>query len=279
MQKEYQNDTVKGTNKKRRTIIIIVVSIVCLVSICLIANSIFLCAGRKCNRRKVAGGDMCVLHTCQHPDCFSSKSSEYTYCITHRHLLCDAMYCDGFAESYAHDFCKEHECTVLTCKEQKEEPSDYCSLHGCDFAGCTKRAGGYPETRYCSEHQPLKSSQVFEYPKIEFSLNSVGGINFKFEADHIAGKEIKYIRFPVYLYNAVGDSIKAKYGKSSHIDVEIIGPIYSYINYKDLIGYAENCEKIAIRDMTIVYADNTIQRVAFNYSYSRSSGRMSILYD
>lgn len=129
MQKEAENGNEQGKKQKRTVIIISVVAIVCLVAVCVLADQVLLCRFRGCIRPQVAGGGMCVIHTCEYPDCHHSKSADEIYCMVHEFLRCDVWYCDNFAESDYHYFCKEHECAEPSCKREKGIMSDYCSLH------------------------------------------------------------------------------------------------------------------------------------------------------
>lgn len=104
--------------------------------------------------------------------------------------------------------------------------------------------------------------------KFGFSLNSAGGIVFSFEAKNSTGKEIKYVRFSVYLYNAVGDLIQDEIKRTTSVDVEIIGPIADKKTVslnREIIGYADDCAKIEIKDITIEYSDGSDETGKFNY--------------
>lgn len=187
------------------------------------------CSRNGCNNPRLSGSDYCVEHTCKYPDCTFAASDGYCYMHTCKYTLCENRICEG---------------------------SDYCSIHKCERDGCKNQKA--PGSDYCSNHQ-INMRTRLKVTSFWFLLNSAGGIQFHFEAENISGKEIKYINFPIYMYNSVGDSIKSDFGESK-IDVEIVGVIKPYSNAKingDVIGYCERASKIIVNNVTITYMDGT----------------------
>lgn len=194
------------------------------------------CKFSGCNNTKQEGSKYCSYHTCKEDDCTSYKSKNDSYCYTHE---------------------KAHACTETGCDRTKLNGGEYCYEHTCIESGCyNKRTYG---SSYCKEHQIDMSKKLGN--EFYFRVNSAGGIELIFFAKNNSGKEIKYIRFNVDLYNAVGDKIKDEIKNTSSVYVEITGPIANgeSANYKDIIGYNENCAKIAITEVTLVYMDGTSQ--------------------
>ncbi|WP_310605628.1 zinc-ribbon domain-containing protein [Anaerosporobacter sp.] len=203
--------------------------------------------GSSCGKFKIDGSDYCEDHTCNEEECTSSKSVDKDYCTTHE---------------------EEHKCVAAGCKNVRSG-GKYCYEHTCAEAGCGKRTKD--GSKYCSDHHVDIVKTIGN--NFGFTLNSVGGIELYFEAQNNNWNEIKYIRFYVDLYNAVGDKIKDSIKNTSSVYVEITGPIgiSESVVYKDIIGYNSNCAKIAISEVTIVYTDGTSRTGAYGYSAKKSS--------
>lgn len=218
------------SSKKPLLIITILFVIAIAIGIGVAIYSASTCSLSSCNNPRTSGSDYCVEHTCKYPDCtFCAGSDDYCYIHTCKYALCDNRVCEGS------EYCSTHKCERDGCNNQKVIGSDYCSSHQIDM-----------RTR-------LKVNTF------SFSLNSAGGIRLHFEAENISGKEIKYINFPIYMYNSVGDSIKSDFGESK-IDVEIVGVIKPNSNAKingDVIGYCERATKILVNNVTVTYMDGT----------------------
>lgn len=141
----------------------------------------------------------------------------------------------------------------------------------CPACGATKteksKAFGHSYVhRVCQncDYTPL-SRFVFSW-----GLNSVGGINTRVWVTNTSSQRIKYLRFYVYMSNAVGDSLKDDIKHKSTIYVECIGYFEIGVEtkaYDGIIGYCENCARITIKEITIVYEDSSQETIANNYYY------------
>lgn len=189
----------------------------------------------KCDNLKIDGGEYCKSHTCKEYGCKQQKSYSGSYCYTHE---------------------AEYACAEEDCDNYKMSGGEFCYSHTCDESGC------YNEivygTKYCKEHQ-VYMWVLLELKNFDFYVNSAGGIEMNFWAKNKNKKEIKYIRFYVDLYNAVGDRIEDEIKDTTSVYVEITGPVKygDTIKFEDIIGYNDNCGRIEIGDITIVYMDGT----------------------
>ena len=198
-------------------------------------------------------------------DCANKKAEGTNYCYSH---LCDYTGCT-LSKGYNSNYCYEHKCSYSFCDSLVVIGGKYCCTHTCDADGCFNQAT--MNSPNCSEHQINMRTRLCS-PSMWFSLNSAGGIEFNFNASNNSGKTIKYVRFNVYLKNAVGDSIQEELSDKYYAAVEIIGPIDSGGTVKmsgKIIGYCENLARIDIRDVTIVYTDSTSETGSYNYYYSK----------
>lgn len=227
----------------------IVLGVVAVVVILIIIIASIVESGRceyykDCSNKKVDGSDYCRAHLCEYPDCTMSKG-------------------------YSSDYCYSHRCSYTSCTSCVVTGSDYCNSHTCDANGCYEQVVN--DSPYCSEHQ-IDMRDRLGWPTMSFSLNSAGGIKFSFSATNNSGKTIKYVRFNVYLKNAVGDSIREDITNDYYAEVEIIGPIDTgdkATMSSEIIGYCDNLAQIDIRNITIVYTDGTSETGLYNYYYSK----------
>lgn len=194
------------------------------------------CKFSSCDEEKETGKDYCYYHACREDGCTSSKSRGDTYCFYHE---------------------KEHACTYSGCDNSKVSGGEYCSEHTCDEAGCYNKVGY--NSSYCTDHQVDMRKKLGN--EFSFSVNSAGGIELNFRAKNNSGKEIKYIRFDVEFRNAVGDKIQDEITDDYSVSVEVVGPIENgkSAKFEDIIGYNDNCARIDIDEVTIVYKDGTSQ--------------------
>lgn len=228
----------KLTIKKPILILIILFSIALISGIGILIYNNSICSFSSCNNLCSQGSPYCYKHTCRYPGCTFGTFSNYCDDHTCKYTFCNNGICDDS------EYCYEHKCVHDGCKNKKGIGSDYCINHQVDM------------------RNRLKVNTFW------FSLNSVGGIKLHFEAENISGKEIKYINFPIYLYNAVGDSIESDFGESK-IDVEIVGVIHPKRDAKidgDIIGYCERVTKLVINNVTITYTDGTQESGHLGYS-------------
>lgn len=194
------------------------------------------CTFGSCDEYKVEGSEYCKEHTCKEDGCTSSKSKYDSYCRTHE---------------------TEHACAYSGCESYKVDGGEYCYSHTCNESGCYKQKGYGSD--YCTAHQVDMRKKLGN--EFSFRVNSAGGIELNFRAKNNSGKEIKYIRFDVEFRNAVGDKIQDEITDDYSVSVEVVGPIKSgkSANFEDIIGYNDNCARIDINEVTIIYTDGTSQ--------------------
>ena len=206
------------------------------------------CESGDCKQSKIDGSNYCYSHTCKMEDCTLSKSKYNDFCYVH--LI-------------------EFECTVDDCSNYKIEGTDYCIEHKCVKDNCKNQRYGFSD--YCATHQ-VDMRKRLTNSSFSFDLNSAGGIEFNFQAKNSTGRKIKYVRFDVYLKNAVGDSIKDEISRQYSVPVEIVGPVEAGKNvgiWDEIIGYHDDCARIDINDITIVYSDGITETGKFNYYYEK----------
>lgn len=217
-----------------------IVGIVAVVLIIIIAvassNSAKRCEFSGCDNLKQEGSKYCSDHTCQEDGCTLSKTKRDKYCYTHE---------------------KEHTCSYSGCDNYKLDGGEYCYEHTCEESGCYNQKGYGSD--YCTDHQVDMRKKLGN--EFSFSVNSAGGIKLNFRAKNNSGKEIKYIRFDVEFRNAVGDKIQDEITDKYSVSVEVVGPIASgkSANFEDIIGYNDNCARIDINEVTLIYTDGTSQ--------------------
>ena len=247
--KEQNSDSVENEPKIRMNfrLIAIAIGVIAVFAILLsVINESRRCSFSSCENIKAENSKYCREHTCKYEGCYSSKTKNDTYCYHHELELC----------------CSEDDCDGL-----KVDGGEYCYSHTCKNSSCLEAR--FWDTDYCLEHQ-ISMREKLTNSSFYFSLNSAGGIVFSFSATNSTGKEIKYVRFEVELYNAVGDRAYDEIKNTSTVDVEIIGPVKAGKKVslsKEIIGYCDNCAKIQINDITIVYTDGTSETGSFNYYY------------
>ncbi len=80
------------------------------------------------------------------------------------------------------------------------------------------------------------------------------------------------MRFEVELRNAVGDLVKDEIKNTTSVSVEIVGPVKSgsKVNMSnEIIGYCDDCARIDIDDITIVYTNGASEEGRFGYYYEK----------
>lgn len=207
---------------------------------------------KKCKNYKVKGGDYCHIHTCELDGCVAVKDSTKKYCPAHE---------------------REYQCQFFDCENDRIQEGGFCVIHTCEELGCYNGNGFGENPEYCLKHQTDTKVDMRERLEcnFSFSLNSAGGIELTFNDKNISGKEIKYIKFYVDLYNAVEDKVKDEITGESSVFVNITGPIKAgrQADYERVIGYNDDCAIIVIREVTIEYMDGTTETGSYNYRYER----------
>lgn len=214
-----------------------IVAVIIVIIIAVVASkSAKKCEFGSCDNLKQKGSKYCSDHICQEEGCTLSKTKYNKYCYTHQ---------------------KEHACSYYGCDNYKLDGGEYCYEHTCEESGCYNQKGYSSD--YCTEHQVDMRKKLGN--EFSFRVNSAGGVELDFRAKNNSGKEIKYIRFDVEFRNAVGDKIQDEITDKYSVSVEVVGPISSgeSANFKDIIGYNDNCARIDIDEVTIIYMDGTSQ--------------------
>lgn len=231
-------------NKPKYGIWLGIGAVVLIFIIALASSSASKCDFSSCDEEKEANSDYCYYHTCREEGCGLSKSRGDTYCYLHE---------------------KEHQCIVDSCENSKYGDSEYCSDHKCAKTGCTNKSNWSGD--YCDEHTVDMRTRL-DMKTFNFSLNSAGGIELDFRATNKSGKEIKYVRFDITMQNAVGDRLTDDIKGDYTIPVEIIGPVKAgkevYMS-DELVGYCDNCARIDVNDVTIIYTDGTSETGRLGY--------------
>lgn len=236
-------------NKKTKRIVFGII-IFLLISIIVIIALINMNICNVCDNKTVEGSNYCYYHKCRVDGCEFSKSRDDKYCFSHeKEFVC--AWEDLWSEK---------------CNNDKIEGGDYCLTHTCDRSGCNEKISkeGY---NTCLKHKVNMRSKITN-SSFGFTLNSAGGIEFTFRATNSTSKTIKYIRFDVKLKNSVGDLVYDEIKDTNKVNVEIVGPINpgNRINMTDkIIGYCDDCARIDIEDITIIYTDGTTETGHFGY--------------
>lgn len=223
-------------NKKVGVMLLFVVMVIIVVVVTAVSNNARKCKFANCDNLKEEGSEYCKDHTCREEGCTFSKSKYDSYCYLHE---------------------TEHTCAYSGCDNYKLGDGEYCYDHTCVESGCyNKKQYG---SDYCTEHQIDMNEKIGN--EFSFTVNSAGGIKLNFRAKNNSGKEIKYIRFDVELRNAVGDKIQDEITDEYTISVEVVGPIEHgrSAKFEDIIGYNDNCYRIDIKEITLIYTDGTSQ--------------------
>lgn len=227
-------------------VVIIVIGVLSMVAYWYYNNTI--CRIKGCNNKRVTNSEYCKQHVCQYPNCVSKRTGNSMYCGIHDAALL---------------------CHKWNCYNERVKGGEYCIEHTCKVDGCFKEADW--DGNYCFEHRNADKVDMREYLKdvsFRFKLNSAGGIVFTFTAKNNSPKEIKYVKFKAYLYNAVDDSINDDIKGQPYIDVSITGPVrrYGTVSMSDeIIGYCDECTRIDINDVTIEYTDGTSDNGRLGY--------------
>lgn len=248
VKKAGENKSNIASDKLKRGIGIGVGVVVLIFIIASVVSSAKKCTIRICDEEKMPGSDYCYEHTCAETGCTSPNSAFGIYCFEHE---------------------REHQCTVDGCENSKYGGSEYCSEHKCAKTGCTKEHSWSGD--YCKDHT-VNMRDRLDLESFNFRLDSAGGIELCFEAKNTSGKEIKYVRFDISMKNAVGDRLTDDIRGEYTIPVEIIGPVKPQRDvdmYYENIGYCDNCARIDVDDITIIYTDGTSETGHFGYYFSK----------
>lgn len=229
-----ENKSSTPESKLKYSLWIGICAVALIVIIALASASANKCDFSSCDEEKEVDSDYCYYHTCREEGCTLSKSRGDTYRFLHE---------------------TEHDCTYSECDNSKVSCGEYCSEHTCDESGCYNKAGY--NSSYCIDRQVDMRKKLGN--EFSSSVNSASGIELNFRAKNNSGKEIKYIGFDIEFRNAVGDKIQDKITDDYSVSVEVVGPIKSgkSANFEDIIGSNDNCSRIDINEVTVIYTDGT----------------------
>jgi hypothetical protein len=91
--------------------------------------------------------------------------------------------------------------------------------------------------------------------------NSAGGVDVSIDITNISDKTIKYIRYTVKPYNAVGDVVRGEISRNSLKNLRETGPINSAGktsgSYWSNVWYNNSIRFIKLTKVNITYMDNT----------------------
>lgn len=254
----------KKNRKFSKIIIAIGAILACILIIFAIDNS-RRCEADGCRTLKLDGESFCSAHFCPADYCGFAKEPGDRYCWFH---VCKIDGCKQLRPTGC-DYCTSHTCKAKDCENLRVDGGGWCSSHTCSIDGCLEPI--MLDTKFCYDHK-INIRDKLTNSSFSFSLNSAGGIVFNFSATNSTGKEIKYVRFKVYLFNAVDDPVKDEIKRTYSVDVEIIGPVKAGKKVRlsdEIIGYCDNCSKIVIEDITIIYTDGSRETGSFDYYYKK----------
>lgn len=240
-------------------VIFIVAGLVCTIGLIHSLNNI--CNYSDCEYQRKSYSNYCHLHECNKSDCNNPKDAYDQYC---QECACAAEDC-----SYAREggkYCSYHTCNAENCLEQKVNRGSYCVAHTCDEPNCTNKT--YGESTKCYADLPSLRKKL-EAQQMGFHVTYNEGVEFTFVAVNQTEKTIKYIRFKLYLQNAVGDPVYDKATGKNYFEVEIVGPAKpgSTISIRDkFLGYCNGeLQRVDMDDIVIIYTDNTSDIGTMNY--------------
>ncbi len=173
--------------KITKSIVMMMVIIVTLVSTSVKIDAKSTCAASGCSRDACTGGRYCRMHTCEHDGCYSYNDRNGT------------IYCNTHAAEYVRK-AGYTPCSVSGCYDRRRSGSSYCSTHECKKSDChNKKASG---SDYCSTHNPSnRSSSSSSNTSRRSSASSSRSSSF--------GK--KYDQYDVYSYSNAQSFADDKY--------------------------------------------------------------------
>jgi hypothetical protein len=126
------------------------------------------------------------------------------------------------------------------------------------YFGCLKKKGVDDEvTRFKNE----KKDMIVQYVKVE-DIDSANGVDVKFGFYYLnESKNVKYFRFYVTPYNAVGDKVSSSIGNLVQATLSITGPIKASDNLIEplweAVWYNSQVRCIKLNKVEIIYTDQT----------------------
>ncbi len=103
--------------------------------------------------------------------------------------------------------------------------------------------------------------------QVNFDHNSVGGVDINISFKNLSNKTIKYVTFTARFKNSVGDNVYCSIRRTSTMDLEYTGPLYSGssdIAYWDAVIYAWTCKQIHFDEIEVTFMDGTTHSMTYN---------------
>lgn len=141
-------------------------------------------------------------------------------------------------------------------------------------ATITARAdNGISATCYVTVEEPIeeisRDDVLSEEPdRLNFRMNSAGGIEFFWKHDYIGKKTINYITVTYSLYDAVGNLTPDDHKGLSTDTMRLIGPFEAgeAIDFNsDVFVYCDVCSKVSFDSLMFEYADGTFAKCHYGW--------------
>lgn len=103
--------------------------------------------------------------------------------------------------------------------------------------------------------------------QVNFEHNSVGGVDINISFKNLSNKTIKYVTFTTRFKNSVGDNVYCDIRRTSTMDLEYTGPLYSGRSdraYWDAVIYAWTCKQIHFDEIEVTFMDGTTHSMTYN---------------
>lgn len=103
--------------------------------------------------------------------------------------------------------------------------------------------------------------------QVNFDHNSVGGVDINISFKNLSNKTIKYVTFTTRFKNSVGDNVYCDIRRTSTMDLEYTGPLYSGRSdraYWDAVIYAWTCKQIHFDEIEVTFMDGTTHSMTYN---------------
>lgn len=103
--------------------------------------------------------------------------------------------------------------------------------------------------------------------QVNFDHNSVGGVDINISFKNLSNKTIKYVTFTARFKNSVGDNVYCDIRRTSTMDLEYTGPLYSGRSdraYWDAAIYAWTCKQIHFDEIEVTFMDGTTHSMTYN---------------
>jgi hypothetical protein len=113
----------------------------------------------------------------------------------------------------------------------------------------------------------LTAKPSISITQVNFDHNSVGGVDINISFKNLSNKTIKYVTFTARFKNSVGDNVYCDIRRTSTMDLEYTGPLYSGRSdrtYWDAVIYAWTCKRIYFDEIEVTFMDGTTHSMTYN---------------